>query len=102
VYRNTVNNSATAYWLAFNGDPNLTSFEDTTAVPGTTYYYWVRALTWASTDYLYSDFSASDTGYAATTLSHDAAPIAHAVDQLDLEALVAAELAGRSRAAFSS
>ena len=63
VYRSTTNNSATAAWLCLLG-ANATSFDDTSAVPGTTYYYWVRALVLVSGTYYYSNFSTPDTGYA--------------------------------------
>jgi hypothetical protein len=92
VYRNTVNNSEGAEWLCFNGGSNRTSYDDTSVTPGTTYYYWVRSLVLVSGTYSYSSFSTADTGYAATSLQAGAAPSAEAVDQLDLESLVAAEL----------
>ncbi len=41
VWRNTTNDPATATMLALR--VNLTYFEDTTATPGVTYYYWVKA-----------------------------------------------------------
>ena len=63
VYRSTVNNSATALWLGLVG-ANVTSFDDTTATPGTNYYYWVRSLVLISGTYYYSNFSTPDTGYA--------------------------------------
>jgi hypothetical protein len=92
IYRSTVNNIVTAAWAGFNGAPNLTSFEDFNVVPGTTYYYWVRALTWASDTYYYSNFSTpSKAGYAATTFQRDTSPSVKAVDQIDLAALVAQE-----------
>ena len=50
-------------WLGLLG-ANTTSFDDTSAMPGTTYYYWVRSLTSASGTYYYSNFSTPDTGYA--------------------------------------
>ena len=40
-----------------------TSFEDTTAVPGTTYAYWVRAGTQTPSGLIRSDYSISDSGY---------------------------------------
>ena len=64
VYRNTVNNSATAAWLGLLG-ANVTSFDDTSATPGATYYYWVRSLVLVSGTYYYSNFSTPDTGYVA-------------------------------------
>ena len=63
VYRNTVNNSATAAWLGLLG-ADMTSFDDTGATPGTNYYYWVRSLILYSGTYYYSNFSTPDTGYA--------------------------------------
>lgn len=41
VWRNTSNDPATATMLALR--VNLTYFADTTATPGVTYYYWVKA-----------------------------------------------------------
>ncbi|MGD0390586.1 MAG: fibronectin type III domain-containing protein [Tepidisphaeraceae bacterium] len=40
VYRNTTSDGATATEI---GDPTGTSYTDTSATPGTTYYYWVEA-----------------------------------------------------------
>jgi fibronectin type 3 domain-containing protein len=41
------------------GSPTSTSYDDTTATPGLTYYYWVRACRGAHC----SDYSASDAGW---------------------------------------
>ncbi|MBI3986278.1 MAG: hypothetical protein HY343_05135, partial [Lentisphaerae bacterium] len=58
IWRNTLNNNATAGLLA---EPAAPSYADTNAVPSNTYYYWVKSK--------YSDgisgFSAGDSGYAA-------------------------------------
>jgi PKD repeat protein len=62
VYRNTVNNSGTATYLgnvtttgAWDSDPSL--------VPGTPYWYWIKAKNAAGV----SNFSTSNSGYVATT-----------------------------------
>lgn len=64
VWRNTVNNSATATVIATGVES--TSFSDSTAEPGTTHYYWVKACNEGGC----SDFSAEDTGFS------DSAPAA--------------------------
>jgi fibronectin type 3 domain-containing protein len=56
VYRNASNSSGGAAQL---GTPTATFFYDTTATPGTTYYYFVKACGAAGC----SDYSASDPGY---------------------------------------
>ena len=60
IYRNTLNNSATATplddWTAG------TLFDDLTAQPGCTYYYWVKAASGSNGD-RESDFSVADGGY---------------------------------------
>ena len=57
VYRNTTNTSGTANKLN-SSDITTTSYNDTTAVAGTTYYFWVVARNAEGT----SAFSNSDTG----------------------------------------
>jgi len=47
------------------------SWEDTSAVPGQVYYYWVQALN----AFGGSDFSAPDTGYASPLLFEDVFPV---------------------------
>jgi len=64
VWRNTSNNSATATKISTT-DVVGTSFDDTTATAGTTYWYWVKAKNTGGT----SGFSAADSGYRATTAS---------------------------------
>jgi len=59
IWRNTVNNSATATQI---GTAAASPFDDTTAVAGTTYFYWVRATGACGT----SAFSASDSGSRAS------------------------------------
>jgi len=68
VYRNTTNASAGATKLAdfLSGSP----YDDTSAVAGTTYYYWVKACNSAGC----SGFSASDTGYRASGTTPPSAP----------------------------
>ncbi len=56
VWRGTVNAYSQAQKIA---SPTATSYNDTSATPGTLYYYWVRAVTTAGT----SAFSASDSGF---------------------------------------
>ena len=60
VYRHTANNSAAA--AALGNWQAGTTFDDVTATPGTTYYYWVKAATSAAGT-VASGFSASDTGW---------------------------------------
>lgn len=65
VWRNTSNASGTATKINA-ADVTGASYDDTTAVAGTTYYYWVKARNAGGT----SGFSASNSGYravAATT-----------------------------------
>jgi hypothetical protein len=57
VWRNTSDSSASATQLA--GNVSSTSYDDTLATPGTTFYYWVKAKNSAGV----SGFSASDSGY---------------------------------------
>jgi fibronectin type 3 domain-containing protein len=56
VWRHTSNSSGSATKI---GDPTSSPFDDTTAVTGTTYYYWVKAKNAANT----SGFSFSNSGY---------------------------------------
>jgi hypothetical protein len=63
VFRHTLDNPDTAIPLSesFPGSP----YDDTSVVPGTTYYYWLKACNSAGC----SGFSSSDTGWlAANTL----------------------------------
>jgi fibronectin type 3 domain-containing protein len=62
VWRHTSNSSGAASKIA---DPTGTSYDDTTAVAGTTYYYWVKAKNAGGT----SGFSSSDSGYRQSTPS---------------------------------
>ena len=57
IYRNTVDNSSSASDIS--GEITGTSFNDTTANPCETYYYWIKA----GCDNGWSDFSDSDSGY---------------------------------------
>lgn len=57
VWRNTVNDSGTAAHLP--DDPTDIIYEDTSAVAGTIYYYWVKAADRSNV----SAFSSFDTGY---------------------------------------
>ncbi|MBI2438233.1 MAG: PQQ-binding-like beta-propeller repeat protein [Lentisphaerae bacterium] len=59
VYRSTINNSITAVHIAAAVS---NQYDDTSAVPGTTYYYWVKAVNHSGS----SQFSASDSGWRAS------------------------------------
>ena len=59
VYRNTSNSSTGATQI---GTPTGTSYDDTTATAGTTYYYFVKACNTVGC----SDFSSSDSGFRST------------------------------------
>lgn len=58
VYRGTSSSSGSASQI---GTSTSTSYTDTSAMPGTLYYYWVKAKNSGGT----SGFSSSDTGYRA-------------------------------------
>lgn len=60
VYRNTVNNTNTAASIRTTG-PNYVAIDDEDAVPGTLYYYWVRAQNEGG----WGNYSEPNTGYAA-------------------------------------
>lgn len=62
VYRNTVNNSATA--TAISSWQTSTAFDDFTAAPGVTFYYWVRSAT-SILGTRASAFGTPNAGYAA-------------------------------------
>ena len=62
VYRNSSNSSSGASVV---GSPGASPYDDTTAIAGTTYYYWVKACSGAGC----SDFSSSDSGYLAAVPS---------------------------------
>ena len=64
VWRHTSNSSGSASKIS-NPDPTGTSYDDTTAVAGTTYYYWVKAKNAGGT----SGFSSSDSGYRQSALT---------------------------------
>jgi hypothetical protein len=59
VYRNTVNSTGGATGLV--SGYSSSTFDDFSATPGVTYYYWVKACNEEGC----SGFSSSDTGYAA-------------------------------------
>lgn len=61
VYRGTTNNSASAVKLEL--DATGSSFDDSTIVVGTPYYYWAKAKNAAGS----SAFSSSDMGYASSS-----------------------------------
>ena len=62
VWRNTVNNTGTATKLL--GGITALTYDDTSALPGQLYYYWVNARNSAGI----GPFSVPDTGYSATSL----------------------------------
>ncbi|MCY2987020.1 MAG: PA14 domain-containing protein, partial [Planctomycetota bacterium] len=61
VWRNTSNNSGMAAKIT-SSDVIGTSYDDTAATPGATYWYWIKAKNANGT----SGFSAADSGYRAT------------------------------------
>ncbi|NUO01664.1 MAG: T9SS type A sorting domain-containing protein [Saprospiraceae bacterium] len=63
VYRNTANNTSTA--TALGSWQTSTTYDDYTAVAGTTYFYWVRAASNNSGGNI-SNYSTPNTGYRAT------------------------------------
>jgi hypothetical protein len=64
VWRNTVNATGSATRIADDVSPAL--YDDLSAVPGVTYYYWIKASNSAGT----SGFSPSATGYWSTGQPH--------------------------------
>ncbi len=62
LYRNTTNTTSGA--SALSGWQTGTTYDDTSAVSGQTYYYWVKAAI-SSTGTRSSDFSAADSGWRA-------------------------------------
>jgi predicted phage tail protein len=61
IWRSTSSSSATATYI---GNTYLSTYNDTTTVAGTTYYYWVKAANGSGT----SDFSNPDAGYRKPAL----------------------------------
>lgn len=76
VYRNTSDESATAVSLA--GWGTATSYSDSGAEPGQTYYYWVKAAV-DSSGTRASGFSASDAGFRKADLRLSVSPATHSV-----------------------
>jgi hypothetical protein len=66
VWRGTSSSSSSATRIA--GDVTSTTYDDASAIRGTTYYYWVKAKNAAGT----SGFSASNSGYRSSS-SNDSA-----------------------------
>ncbi len=66
VYRNTANNSSTA--TALGSWQTSTTYDDFSAVAGTTYYYWVRAASNSSGSNA-SAYGGPNTGYRAATVT---------------------------------
>ena len=65
VYRNTSNNSSSASTLTSNH--SASPYDDTSATPGITYHYWVKACNTADC----SGFSSSASGWRSTTSGHN-------------------------------
>ena len=63
VWRNTSNNPSTAENLFFTVS---TEGDDTSAVRGETYYYWVRSFNFIDGDGYRSEFGSPNTGYAGS------------------------------------
>ncbi|MBQ3097439.1 MAG: hypothetical protein IJC66_04710, partial [Kiritimatiellae bacterium] len=63
IWRGTSNDSALATTI---GTSTSTSYSDTSATPGTTYYYWVKAVASVGV----SAFSSSDSGYIKSISGH--------------------------------
>jgi len=63
VWRNTTNSTSSAVKISPAVDVTGTTFDDLTAVQGTTYYYWVKAKNAGGT----SGLGASNSGYKALT-----------------------------------
>ncbi|MBP7830618.1 MAG: hypothetical protein KA248_11945 [Kiritimatiellae bacterium] len=62
VYRHTINDTGGATTVRTTG-PNYDTIDDESAVPGTVYYYWVRA----ENEDGWGDYSTPNTGYAAVS-----------------------------------
>ncbi len=77
VWRNTTNNYNTADPLSTGWTPN-TTFSDWTALPLTTYFYWVKSAMNGIGDRESPNHSSSDIGYVAFT----SAPAVNATDGL--------------------
>lgn len=60
IYRSTTNNSGMAVYI---GTAKTSPYDDKTALPGTTYYYWVKAANYPAG---YSGFSVSNPGTRMT------------------------------------
>ena len=65
VWRHSVDNSAVANKI---GETSSLIFDDTSAITGIIYFYWVKAVNSSGT----SPFSAYDTGYLKTPLTPNA------------------------------
>ncbi len=70
VYRNTVNDSASA--TAFGTEPATAAYDDTAVTAGKIYYYWVKAKNSAGA----SAFSAGASGYASQVVITVVSPLA--------------------------
>ena len=67
IFRHTINDSASAGQIGTTGS---TTYNDTDAVAGTTYYYWVKATNSIGA----SGFSSSDSGWCAPTVVAPSSP----------------------------
>jgi len=73
IWRNTVDNSGTATRIATD---SASPYDDTTAAPATTYFYWVRAASTCGT----SAFSNSDSGSRGSGSAPPAPKMTRATD----------------------
>lgn len=71
ILRGTSADSATATVIIETG---ATSYNDTTAEPGVTYYYWLRSRKWRPTGTLSSSLSSGDAGWRRSMAAADNAP----------------------------
>jgi fibronectin type 3 domain-containing protein len=74
IYRNTVNSTI---GISYLGSDTASPFVDATGVPGTVYYYFVRADNACGT----SGYSASNSGYGGTGIFFDAHPMSITVPE---------------------
>ena len=65
MWRNTINDTTSSSFIS--SWQSSTSYNDNSATPGTTYWYWVKAAT-SSSGLRPSDFSTSDTGWIKLSL----------------------------------
>lgn len=78
IYRNTASNSDTATKVGTNVGKMNNLYDDTFALPGTYYYYWVRSKKYSPV--LVSELSNPDSGYAAVPPTVDLSYHSHQID----------------------